>query len=249
MSARAVDFTSPNSLKDTRHWKRQRAFYRTAEVQRYYWLIGNPVVARAEARLLGSVPQLGRGTRMLEVGCGEGDNLTTLRRLGVQLDYVGFDYFAEKVRFCRDVHAGEKAFLMGDARRSFPFRDGVFDLILVRDILHHVEAQSRATLVQESFRVLRPGGCLLVIEANTRNPIHLVHSLLMPHERLMLQTGALKLCGWVKEVAAPFADEIEYQMEEPSTFFRLLLHYRYGFPGLGRVNACIRLGLTFARMS
>ena len=115
-----------NSLNDTRSWKRQCTFYKTAEVQRYYWLIGNPVVARAEARLLGSVLQLGRGTRMLEVGCGEGANLTTLRRLGVKLDYVGFDYFA---------------------------------------------------------------------------------------------------------------DEIEYQMEEPSTFFRLLLHYRYGFPGLGRVNA------------
>ena len=126
---------------------------------------------------------------------------------------------------------------MGNGRRPFPFHDGVFDLVLVRDILHHVEAQSRATLVQESFRVLRPGGCLLVIEANTRNPIHLVHSLLLPHERLMLQTSTLKLCGWMKEVAAPFADEIEYQMEEPSTFFRLLLHYRYGFPGLGRVNA------------
>lgn len=225
-----------NSHNDTRNWKRQCAYYRMAEVQRYYWLTGNPVVARAEARLLGSVPQLGRGTRMLEVGCGEGANLTTLRRLGVPMDYVGFDYFAEKVRFCRDVHAGKNAFLIGDARRPFPFQDGVFDLVLVRDVLHHLDTPSRVTLVQESFRVLRPEGCLLVLEANTSNLIHLVQALLLPHERLMLQTGALKLGGWMKEVAAPFADVMEYQMEEPSTFFRFLLHYRYGLPGLGHIH-------------
>jgi SAM-dependent methyltransferase len=226
-----------SSVNETPSWKRQCAFYRTAEVQRYNWLTSNPVIARAEARLLGSVPRLGRGTRMLEVGCGEGANLTALRRLGVHMDYVGFDYFEEKVRFCRDAHEGKNAFLIADARRPFSFRDGVFDLVLVRDVLHHLDAPARVTLVHESFRVLKPKGCLVVLEANTSNPINFVYALLLPHERLMLQTSTLKLREWLKEVAAPFVDDMECRMEEPSTFFRLLLHYRYGIPALGHLNA------------
>ena len=228
-------------LPGTPHWKRQVAFYAKAETTRYHWLTQNPVVAQAEAHLLRRIPHSSDGGRMLEVGCGEGANLTTLRRLGLRLDYIGFDYFPDKIQFCRKVHCTQAAFLLADGRATFPFREGVFDLVLLRDVLHHVEAPSRSALLQESFRVLRTGGCLALVEGNVKNPVNLVYSLLLPHERLMLETSAPKLRAWLMEVAPAFTNQIEQWMEEPSTFFRFALHYRYGLPGLGRMGAVVKL--------
>lgn len=220
-----------------RHWQRQAAFYRKAEAKRFQWLTQNRVVARAEAQLLSQVLPLGNGEgRILEVGCGEAANWVTLRRLGARGQYVGFDYFPEKIRFCRRSHRDHAAFLLADGRTTFPFRSGVFDFILLRDLLHHLEASQRKGLIEESFRVLKGGGTLAVVEGNAQNLIGGVYARLFPHERLMRETTASKLERWLKEVAAPFADGVEQRMEEPSAFFRVLLHYRYGIPALARLR-------------
>jgi ubiquinone/menaquinone biosynthesis C-methylase UbiE len=50
-----------------------------------------------------------------------------------------------------------------DAAR-LPFPDGAFERILMRDAFHHVSAQ--AATLQELWRVLAPGGRLLIVEPN-----------------------------------------------------------------------------------
>ncbi|MGB4547922.1 MAG: class I SAM-dependent methyltransferase [Syntrophales bacterium] len=49
---------------------------------------------------------------------------------------------------------------------ALPFPDGTFDRVLIVDALHHFRDQRKA--IQESLRVLKPGGRLAIEEADIR---------------------------------------------------------------------------------
>lgn len=219
---------------------RQEAFYDRAETTRFEWLTGHPGIRRAEQQLLGQLRGLDGAKSLLEVGCGEGANLATLRALGNTARYTGFDCFPAKVAFCRTTHRDGR-FLVADARRPFPFRDGAYDRVLIRDILHHLAEPDRAHVLRESMRVLAPGGRLWIVEGNASNLIGRVFALLFEHERCMLETRTPRLQRFVR--ATLNGQSIAESMGEASNFFRLLYHYQFGFPslaGLGPMSAVVR---------
>jgi SAM-dependent methyltransferase len=92
--------------------------------------------------------------RMLDVGCGTGGILRSLAHRG---DVVGIDYAEIGLRFCRT--KGLRDVLRASAL-ALPFRDGVFDLCVLMDILEHVDEE--ALLLSEVRRVLRPGGVAIL---------------------------------------------------------------------------------------
>ena len=49
---------------------------------------------------------------------------------------------------------------------SLPFADGIFERIIMVDALHHVYDQ--AATVSELWRILKPGGCLVIEEPDSR---------------------------------------------------------------------------------
>jgi len=213
--------------------RRQEAFYDHAEASRFEWLTRHSGICQAEKRLLGGLHGLVNATSVLEVGCGEGANLTTLRALGATVNYTGFDCFPAKVGFCRDRHRDGR-FLVADARRPFPFRDGAYDRVLIRDILHHLAEPDRAHVLRESMRVLRPGGRLWIVEGNARNLIGRVFAMVFEHERCMLDTRTPRLQHFVRATLG--GQQIDESMSEPSNVFRLLYHYQFGFPALAALK-------------
>ena len=213
--------------------KRQEAFYDHAETNRFEWLTEHPLIRRAERALLSHLHGIGGAPSILEVGCGEGANFATLQSTGMRFSYTGFDCFPVKVAFCRQRHRGGR-FVIADARQSFPFRDASYDRVLIRDLLHHLAASDRAHVLHESMRVLAPGGRLWIIEGNATNLLGRGFALLFPHERCMLETRAPRLQRFVMETLS--GHEFTEAMEEPSNLFRLLCHYRFGFPALGRTS-------------
>jgi SAM-dependent methyltransferase len=116
----------------------------------------------------------------------------------------------------------------GDAVR-LPFRRGVFERVLCRDLLHHLRAPEQRAAVEEMFRVCRPGGEVLVIEPNGRNPLIGAFALLVPAERGMLHSTPERIAGLLRERAA----RVSVEMAQPLPVARALLHYRFGVPGLG----------------
>lgn len=212
---------------------RQEAFYDHAEAARFEWLTRHPDIRRAEQDLLGRLHGVDRGTAVLEVGCGEGANLSTLRALGTTIRYTGFDCFPAKVGFCRRQHRDAR-FVVADARQPFPFRDASYDRVLIRDILHHLAEHDRAQVLRESMRVLRPGGRLWIVEGNASNLIGRLFALLFEHERCMLETKTPKLQRFVRTTLD--GQQIVESMSEPSNLFRLLYHYKFGFPSLTRIG-------------
>jgi SAM-dependent methyltransferase len=105
------------------------------------------------------------GVRVLDAGCGAGEYVAALSRLGY--DVQGVEYLPEKVAQWGGAHRGDPRVQQGDLMR-LPFPDGAFDAVLLNEVLEHVPDE-RATL-SELRRVLRPGGVLLLFSPNRRWP-------------------------------------------------------------------------------
>lgn len=134
---------------------------------------GDPPSVRAAAargswrgvfrELLGQPP-----LRVLDVGAGDGEVALLLDGLGHYLH--GVDSDPERVRRSRkraDDGCAVAQFHVGDAE-DLVFPAGVFDVVHARDVLGAVAHPEIALL--ECFRVLRPGGLVLVAESAPRTP-------------------------------------------------------------------------------
>jgi SAM-dependent methyltransferase len=105
---------------------------------------------------------LGPGTRVLDVGCGEGRHAVAATRDAGEV--VGVDLDGERLATARedyDTYADGTpgTFLQGDAL-SLPFADGAFDVVVCSEVLEHLPDYEGA--IAELRRVCRPGGTLAV---------------------------------------------------------------------------------------
>jgi SAM-dependent methyltransferase len=103
-------------------------------------------------------------TRVLDAGCGEGvlvdEYANRLRIEGIDPNYA-----SERVR-------------MGSLT-ALPFEAGTFDRALCLDVLEHLTFDEQPRALAELFRVLKPGGELLVSVPNLAHLQSRVHFLLL----------------------------------------------------------------------
>ena len=97
----------------------------------------------------------GAPPRILDAGCGTGNNLRHLASRGRAL---GVDISDEALRFCRE--RGVAA--AGGSLMALPFADGTFDCVTSFDVIYHRWVTDDAAAVREMARVLRKEGLLLV---------------------------------------------------------------------------------------
>src|SRR5439155_26937993 len=83
----------------------------------------------------------------------------------------------------------------------------------------------------EAVRVLRPGGTLLLPEPNGRNPLVALQARLVPAERALRAFTPSRARAALDGL--PLAD-VELAMAQALPLRRLVLHYRFGWPALGR---------------
>jgi ubiquinone/menaquinone biosynthesis C-methylase UbiE len=104
-----------------------------------------------------------RGGRILDLGCGTGQLAARLAKLRAGARIVGCDF---SIGMLRRASARSPAahFVQGDAGR-LPFADRTFDAIVSTEAFHWFPDQAGA--LAECFRVLRPGGRLLLAVTNT----------------------------------------------------------------------------------
>jgi len=103
------------------------------------------------------LPQLKiTGSRVLEVGCGFGLLGSSLAELGAQ--FIGVDIALSAVsQFPRS--PGVRCYPAVADGRFLPFSDAAFDVLFCMEVLEH--APDPEPLVDECFRVVRPGGHLV----------------------------------------------------------------------------------------
>ena len=119
--------------------------------ERQWWYAGMRAISAA---LLDSVPGSKVG-RLLDAGCGTGNNLL---HLGRRSRAVGVDLSEEALRFCR----GLGVRVVGASLLRLPFHDSTFGCVTSFDVLYHRWITDEGVAVAEMARVLRPGGLLLV---------------------------------------------------------------------------------------
>jgi SAM-dependent methyltransferase len=120
-----------------------------------------------------------RGAAVLDVGCGDAGVLVAFAEAGAKAS--GIEPYERSVERGR-VRAREHGVEI-DVRQGFgetlPFDDGSFDLVVLDNVLEHVQGRERT--MDEIRRVLRPGGVLYLV---TPKPFALASIVNDPHYRM-----------------------------------------------------------------
>jgi ubiquinone/menaquinone biosynthesis C-methylase UbiE len=120
---------------------------------RHFWFHGfrrfvTPLLERAAAGRAGLVS--------LDCGCGTGNNLKLLRRygqaVGIDLTFSGLEYAGSQ---------GDHSVAQASATR-LPFASNRFDLVTSFDVIYSLPDDAEAAALAEMFRVLKPGGHLVL---------------------------------------------------------------------------------------
>lgn len=114
------------------------------------------------------------GKRLLDVGCGDGSDAEIfIKAFG--LETYGVDIY-QHARIARIA----KFHFQRASATQLPFADCFFDYVFMHDVLHHVDEVSQAreqhlAVLRESQRICRPGGLIIIVEANRHNPLFYPH--------------------------------------------------------------------------
>jgi SAM-dependent methyltransferase len=122
----------------------------------YWWFVGR-------RRLVAELIQTWMGGSLegpvLDVGCGTGGNLAFLEQwgygTGIDLSPLALDY-ARRRGLSRLAQASGQA---------LPYASDTFGLVTAFDVLYHRWVTNDHSVVRECFRILRPGGWLLVMDS------------------------------------------------------------------------------------
>lgn len=106
---------------------------------------------------------LNNGGKVLECGCHDGQNFDRLQEKIIlsRNDYYGIELDAASV-----VRAGNKGLnvIQADLNNLLPYQDNTFSCVIGLSVLEHLLYGCQ--WIRESYRILRPGGTLVILTPN-----------------------------------------------------------------------------------
>jgi len=129
-------------------------YQRMFDLEDHHWWFQGRIDLMRRMVLKHCPPVSGRRPRLLDLGCGTGLFLTDQGR---DMIAFGLDFSAEALEFTRT--RGVSGLVCADSQ-LMPFVSESFDIVTAFDLIEHVERDD--ALIAEAYRVLRPGGVLLM---------------------------------------------------------------------------------------
>lgn len=153
---------SPSAVAD--HYDELDEFYRDVwgdHVHHGLWLSGSEThdeATRQLVRHVASLGQIGRGTRVCDIGCGYG---ATARMLAGEYGAVvtGVTVSSAQFRYAETQATQGVSLVLADWLRN-PLEEGLFDVAIAIESSEHVP--DLRGFFNQAWRVLRPGGRLVV---------------------------------------------------------------------------------------
>ena len=97
--------------------------------------------------------------QVLDLGCGSGFTINSLSVISKEV--YGIDLSIDMLHMVENNNETLKGLLRGDAE-NLPFKENSFSHIFIQGMLHHLENYKNS--LSEAYRILSPGGEILVIE-------------------------------------------------------------------------------------
>jgi SAM-dependent methyltransferase len=112
--------------------------------------------------------RIGAGTKVIDVGCGQGRHSFEAFRRGANViafdqnagDLNDVDEILQAMKDQGEVPASARAEAVKGDALDLPFADGTFDCVIASEILEHLPQDDKA--IAELVRVLKPGGALAI---------------------------------------------------------------------------------------
>lgn len=130
-----------------RHTDRERYFRELAQTSREFYI-----------DYLRKFKNIGDGTRVLEIGCGEGGNLLPFAEAGCCV--TGIDLATNKIENAKEYFAKRNMpgeFISGNFL-NMPARDDRFDIVLIHDVIEHIEPDDKPAFFSGIKKFLKPDG-------------------------------------------------------------------------------------------
>ncbi len=170
------------------------------------------------------MPDEGTGT-ILDWGCGPGRIVRHLPGLMEGYTFYGTDYNPDYVQWCRTAIKGVH-FLQNDLHPPVALPDASCDLIYGISIFTHLSADSHIEWIRELYRLLKPGGVLLITVQGEK-----ARGKLLPAEQEVFDSGGLVIRSFEKEGNRMFAAfQPEPFMKQLLQRFTILRHIPGGMP-------------------
>lgn len=114
---------------------------------------------------------------ILDIGCSVGISTLAVHRYYANLQQatvttIGLDLspYMLTVAKTNDVHQDVSQWIHGKAEET-NFPDRSFDLITLQFLIHELPHQASHAIFQEALRILRPNGCLAIIDNNPKSSV------------------------------------------------------------------------------
>jgi len=113
--------------------------------------------------------------KFLEIGCGRGEYIDGFSKRGINCYGVDISDYTKKQ------YPDIKFSLCDLINEKLPFEDNTFDYVYSKSVIEHFYHPEK--IFEESFRVLKPGGKILAVEALDYNPAIKLYRMLTPDMR------------------------------------------------------------------